>query len=87
MKYVLELKTLAVLAQPETRRVLRELVKRKQVRLPDLIDQGLSREQAVSATRELAKAHLIKTRPGPIEDLSVYFITADGLAADRQVTD
>ncbi len=88
MKFnIIDQKTLATLSQPETRRVLREVVKRKQIRLPELVDSGLTRDQALSATRELAKAHLIKARPGPIEDLSVFFVTADGLAADRQVAD
>lgn len=77
----------AALAKPLTRQILRAVVRNKSVRLPDLVSTEVSHDVALAAIKELTEARLIKENKAPIVDLNTYFVTADGLAANRQVAD
>jgi hypothetical protein len=44
-----------------------------------------SRRQVEAAVSQLKEADLIKERTTPIEDFNSYYVTADGLAAEREL--
>jgi hypothetical protein len=43
------------------------------------------RKQVESAVSKLKEADLIKERPADIEDFNSYYVTSDGLSAERQL--
>ena len=48
-------------------------------------DDPDDRKQIESAVSRLKQADLIKERAAPIEDFNSYYVTSDGLSAERQL--
>jgi hypothetical protein len=44
-----------------------------------------AQEQIEDAVRKLKSANLIEERPAPIKDFSTYYVTANGLNAEREL--
>jgi hypothetical protein len=78
-------KTLAALLDPKVKQVLHTVARGKAVRLPQLIAEGVTQEDALQYIDILKNADLIKETEAPINELKTYFVTASGLQADRIV--
>lgn len=69
----------------KVRQVLHAVVKRRAVRLDQLVTEGVTHRDALAALNVLKSAQLVKETSAPIDDLKTYFVTASGLEMDRKV--
>ena len=74
--------------------VFEEVVKKRSVLFKELrqslgkaaeFPEGAEKSQIENAVQVLKEADLIKERTSPIEDFNTYYVTADGLTAERQL--
>lgn len=81
-----------LLSNPAVNLVFKEILKNRSVLFKD-IRQSLSGKFDVEtehtkieeAVQALVDASLVKERPASIEDFNTYYVTADGLTAERQL--
>ncbi len=74
------------LADEATRKVFGMVVDQRKVRFKDLQESlHLDREEAKSKLKDLKEAHLIEERAAPLEDFSLYYVTAEGIEAAREL--
>lgn len=70
----------------QTRRIFDQVVDQRKVQFKSLYQsQGLDRVAAREKLSVLKKAHLVEERGAPIEDFSIFYVTADGLEANRKL--
>lgn len=82
----IDFKTLATLSNdPKTKKVLHAVVQGRSVRLNQLVSAEVSHKDALVSINILKDAKLVKETQAPIDDLKTYFVTANGLEADRMV--
>jgi predicted transcriptional regulator len=63
-----------------TRNVFSLVVGERRVRLKDLQDRlQLNRDEARNSLESLTRDNLIQKQPAPLEDFSLYYVTAQGL--------
>jgi|HubBroStandDraft_1064217.scaffolds.fasta_scaffold95640_2 hypothetical protein len=81
-----------LLSNPVLQEVFKEIVKNRSALFKELVtslsnntDLNLEDHQVAGALEQLKNADLIKEREAPIKDFNSYYITADGLTADRQL--
>lgn len=75
------------LVKPLNQQVFSFVVRQRQVHMKDLLDSlsaSTSKEVVVESLSELERAGLIKEESASIEDFNTYYVTAEGLQADRQ---
>ena len=87
--------TLSMLAVPTVRLVFEQVVKNRSIRLGELIERvrpKVDRENVEEMLRELKEtlnklkdAELIKEKGSAIEEFNTYYVTANGLEANREV--
>jgi hypothetical protein len=69
-----------------TRKVFGMVVDQRRVRFKDLQESlHLDREEARRQLKSLKDAHLIEERGAPFEDFHLYYVTAEGLEAAREL--
>ena len=69
-----------------TRKVFGMVVDQRRVRFKDLQESlNLGREEARGTLKRLQEARLIEERRAPFEDFSLYYVTAAGLEAAREI--
>jgi len=74
--------------------VFKEVLKNRYVLLKEIreslykkpeLQATLNNSKLEDAVKKLKDADLIKERTAPIEDFNTYYVTADGLTAERQL--
>jgi len=79
---------LSVLCEPAVRNVFNEVVKRRTVQLGELVRLGrggATRAGTRQLLDKLKDARLIAEQPSTLDEFSTYYVTADGLEADRKL--
>lgn len=70
----------------QTRRIFDQVVDQRKVQFKNLRQtQGLDRDAVREKLSRLKDAHLIEESGAPIEDFSIFYVTADGLEAKRRL--
>ncbi len=70
----------------QTRRIFDQVVDQRKVQFKNLRRvQGLDRKVAREKLGLLKEAHLVEERGAPIEDFSIFYVTAEGLEAKRKL--
>jgi hypothetical protein len=85
--------TLLLASDAIVRTVFKEILKNRSAVFRDLLgsvrrlssNEEDSRLQVENAVTQLKAADLIEERRAPIEDFNSYYVTADGLTAERQL--
>ncbi len=86
MSAAMSFKIQSVLRDKIVQEIFKRVAKQKSVRLNELvIEQGVSRGTTLDALSKLTNSGLIAERPSLLQDFNAYVITADGLAAARQI--
>ena len=77
---------LSALAPSANNQVFTQVVSNRSIRFGDLVKStGFDRTVTKQALQELEQANLIAEKNAGIEDFNIYFVTADGLEAEREV--
>jgi len=84
---VLDPKYAPTILNPINYKVFHTVADARKIALKDLWDsvEGSSKEQVSESVKQLSKAGLIAEVPSSLEDFSTYYVTADGLTAERQI--
>jgi predicted MarR family transcription regulator len=81
----LDPKYASTILSPVNYQVFHKVADSRKISLKDLWDLGPSKEAISESVRQLSKAGLIGEVPSSLEDFSTYYVTADGLTAERQM--
>ncbi len=83
----LDPKNVAEILNPINYKVFHTVAGARKIALKDLWDSvdGPTKEQVSASVKQLSKAGLIGEVPASVEDFSTYYVTADGLTAERQM--
>ena len=76
------------LSKPSNQQVFKEVAKRRQVNLKDLLvslPTKMTREVVSESLNELEQVGLIKEESASLEDFKTLYVTAEGLQAERQL--
>jgi predicted transcriptional regulator len=69
-----------------SRKIFKLVVDERRVRFKDVQDRlQLDREEVRRKLKSLTEAHLIQERGAPLEDFSLYYVTAEGLEAAHEL--
>jgi len=75
-----------IFSSETTRKILDQVVDHSQVQFRDIRDaQGLDTESTRKTLDHLKDAHLIEEQGAPLEDFSLFYVTAEGLEARRKL--
>jgi hypothetical protein len=77
---------LAIMSNPSIREVFKAVARHKYVRRRDLRDQVQSAtdpQELNLVLNELTNASLIRAEKAPLADFDTYYVTAEGLSAER----
>jgi DNA-binding MarR family transcriptional regulator len=75
-----------VFADEDTRSIFESLIKTKRADLRTIRGSlSMSEDKATAALERLGNAGLVEKVDGPFPDFDVYFLSAKGLAASRQL--
>ena len=82
-----------LLSKDTIKRVFKEVLRNRSVLFKELREslrktpelRALDKPQLEEAVKKLKDADLIKERTASIEDFNTYYVTADGLTAERQL--
>lgn len=77
----------AALINEPARHILRKIARNKQVRLPELAEEGVNPQDLAHALGLLKKAQLVDGTEGLSPSLSTYYVTASGLKASRELNE
>lgn len=79
---------LSMMSNPWTREVFRTVAKNRYVRFRDLCDRKIVPDPKAlnSVLQDLTNAALIRTEEAPVADFNTYYVTAEGLSAERALT-
>lgn len=75
---------MTILSNTTAKRVLHTVAAGKAVHMRELVQNDISEDEALEALRLLKDAHLVKETQSPLASLKTYFVTANGLQADRE---
>lgn len=81
----LDPKYASTILSPINYQVFHKVADSRKIVLKDLWDLGPSKAEISESVKQLSKAGLIGEVPSSVEDFSTYYVTADGLTADRQI--
>lgn len=80
------MKTTQVLADPMTRDTFKHIAKARHIQLRDLSDRIHAEQAAVKEhVQKLERQGLVAHKRSALPSLTTYYITSDGLRAERQV--
>jgi hypothetical protein len=78
----------ATLSNPLNQNVFKAVVKARHLILKDLfgsLESSTPKDDVVQSLNQLEKVGLIKAESSSIPEFSTYYVTAEGLQADRQL--
>lgn len=75
-----------LIAKPETRKVFEAVVEKLTIRFKDLVDSlDLDENEVAESLGKLEQAKLIEESSAPLRDFKTFYVTADGLSANREL--